>query len=194
MSERSNSRRIWPSTNEPLRRAVRRLHWFRTAFTSYTQEMEKRIGVECDVDEKKLAAIFIAWLRAVNAQKPSSAKARSAYFDFAASLMLRELIANMPLKARTTPQLVDENSAAAFWPEGYICTLFCLAVHDAVVKQEFNAPLPQRPPIDNIRSWWSFRENSREDSRFAAGFLQRLMGHEPNWAMPDIFTMPADDR
>ena len=113
-----------PPSNEPLRISVRRMRWFRTAFEAYVAALGARIDCTYKIDEAKLARIFVRWLRAVARQKPADAKDRQDYFEFAAGLMLRELTADMPLSAITPPTRTVANSAAAFWPEGYACTLF----------------------------------------------------------------------
>ena len=176
-----------PPSNEPLRIAVRRMRWFRTAFDAYVAAMGGRIGCTYKVDEAKLAGIFVRWLRAVRRQKPSDARDRHDYFEFAAGLMLRELTADMPLSVITPPTRTEANSAATFWPEGYACTMFCLTVHSAAMQQEFQDKPELSPAIDDLRHWWSFKENAAMDAAFSVGFLQILLGHQPNWMMPDVF-------
>ena len=176
-----------PPSNEPLRIAVRRMRWFRTAFDAYVAALGMRIGCVYKIDEARLARIFVRWLRAVERQKPADAKDRHDYFEFAAGLMLRELTADMPLSVLTPPTKTDANSAAAFWPEGYACTLFCLTVHSAAMQQEFDDKPEVSPAIDDLRHWWSFKENAAMDASFSVGFLQTLLGHQPNWMMPDVF-------
>jgi hypothetical protein len=176
-----------PPTNEPLRIAVRRLRWFRSAFEAYMAAIGARIGCTYRIDDSKLAGIFVRWLRAVELQKPVGANDRHDFFEFAAGLMLRELTGDMPITATASPTKVDPDSAAAFWPEGYACTMFCLTVHSAAMQQEFQDRPGLSPEIDDLRHWWSFRENARMDAAFSAGFLQMLLGHQPNWMMPDVF-------
>ncbi|MGB8814021.1 MAG: hypothetical protein WCC57_12640 [Paracoccaceae bacterium] len=100
---------------------------------------------------------------------------------------MRELTAELPLQALSAPSKAASDSAAAFWPEGYVCTLFCLTVHAAAAEQEFHDRPDVTPAVDDLRHWWSFRENIRQDNSFSVGFLQLLLGHQPNWAMPDVF-------
>ncbi len=176
-----------PPSNEPLRIAVRRMRWFRTAFEAYVAALGARIDCTYKIDEAKLARIFVRWLRAVERQKPADAKDRYDYFEFAAGLMLRELTADMPLSVITPPTRTDANSAATFWPEGYACTLFCLTVHSAAMQQEFDDKPKVSPAIDDLRHWWSFKENAQMDAAFSVGFLQTLLGRQPNWMMPDVF-------
>lgn len=176
-----------PPTNEPLRIAVRRMRWFRAAFDAYVLAMGARIGCTYKIDEAKLAAIFVRWLRSVERQKPSNPKDRQDYFEFAAGLMLRELTADMPLVALSSPSKTAADSAASFWPEGYVCTMFCLTVHSAALQQEFKDKPQVSPAIDDLRHWWSFKENTTIDAAFSVGFLQILLGNQPNWMMPDVF-------
>lgn len=181
-----------PPTNEPLRIAVRRMRWFRAAFEAYVEAIGTRIGCTYKIDETRLAGIFVRWLRAVERQKPNNPKDRHDYFEFAAGLMLRELTAYMPLTITSPPSTpppsrAGVDSAAAFWPEGYACTMFCLTVHSAAMQQEFKDKPQVSPAIDDLRHWWSFKENARMDSAFSVGFLQSLLGHQPNWMMPDVF-------
>lgn len=176
-----------PPSNEPLRNAVRRMRWFRAAFEAYVEDLGRQIGCTYAIDDAKLAEIFVRWLRAVEQQRPSDKSQRRAFFEFAAGLMLRELTANMPLKAGGKPDKAAPDSAAGFWPEGYACTLFCLTVHMAAMAQEFDAAPTLTDDFDDLRQWWSFRENSVQDASFSVGFLQVLLGNQPNWAFPDVF-------
>ena len=176
-----------PPTNEPLRIAVRRMRWFKAAFLHYAEVSGQELGCSFEVDEVKLAASFMRWLTAIERQKPADKAERRDFFEFAAALMLRELMADLPIKSDGPPRLAKPDSAAAFWPEGYCCTTFCLSVHSAAMAQEFHAATEIDSAIDDLRHWWSFKENSVQDISFSAGFLQMLLGHEPNWVMPDVF-------
>jgi hypothetical protein len=175
-----------PPSNEPLRIAVRRLRWFKQAFLRHADAMGRELGCHFAVDETKLAAAFLRWLEAIERQKPADKSQRRDFFEFAAALMLRELTADMPITASVKLQ---GDSAAAFWPEGYCCTLFCLSVHAAAMQQEFHQKTDLDPAFDDLRHWWSFKENTRQDASFSSGFLQMLLGHEPNWRMPDVFRL-----
>lgn len=178
-----------PPTNEPLRIAVRRLRWFKSAFAAYAETMGRDLGCRFQVDDTKLAAAFLRWLEAIERQKPSDKSQRRDFFEFAAALMLRELTADMPLSAQGAPTRAKAESAAAFWPEGYCCTLFCLSVHAAAMQQEFHEATDLDPAFEDLRHWWSFKENTMQDAGFSSGFLQMLLGHEPNWMMPDVFRL-----
>ena len=187
MSDLPHHPEALPTTNEPLRIAVRRLRWFRAAFHRHAEAYGRDLGCAFEVDDSKLAGIFVRWLDALDLQKPADKSERRAFFEFAAALMLRELIADLPIKAKAAPSIAGPQTAGAFWPEGYACTLFCLSVHSAAMHEEFQARADVAPMIEDLRSWWSFRENARMDKSFSAGFLQMLLGHQPNWMMPDVF-------
>lgn len=187
MSELKLNPEALPRTNEPLRIAVRRLRWFKPAFLGFVDSMGRELGCGFQVDQSKLAEIFVRWLTAVDRERPVDPSERQAFFEFAAALMLRELVADMPLTATSAPTRAGPSSAAAFWPEGYVCTAFCLSVHAAAAAQEFHAKVGVDPAADDLRHWWSFRENVRDDADFSAGFLQFLLGHQPNWSMPAVF-------
>ena len=176
-----------PATNEPLRIAVRRFRWFKAAFLRHAEAMSAELGCRLEVDETKLASAFTRWLDAIEIQRPADKAQRRAFFEFAAALMMRELAADMPVRAEGRPTLAQPGSAAAFWPEGYCCTIFCLSVHAAATAQEFQAGTAIDPAIDDLRHWWSFRENTMQDATFSAGFLQMLLGRQPDWTMPDVF-------
>lgn len=187
MSDRPVWRGDLPPTNEPLRLAVRRLRWFKQAFLRFAQACGQELGCDFAVDEGKLADVFIRWIDAIEQQKPKDKAERRAFFEFAAALMLRELTADMPLKAQGPATKADHGSAAFFWPEGYCCTTFCLSVHAAAKEQEFHQATELDAAFDDLRHWWSLRENAHQDAAFSAGFLQVLLGNKPNWAMPDVF-------
>ena len=96
-----------PETAEPLRVAIRRLRWFRQALARQIAEITAETGIAFAIDDRKLAQIFVAWLREVDAQKPSDPAARRAYFDFVSGMMLRDLLRDMPLRARPLPPGAD---------------------------------------------------------------------------------------
>jgi hypothetical protein len=193
MSDASLKPGTLPETNEPLRIAVRRMRWFKSAFLRYVAAMGEDLGCSFEVDEVKLAAAFMRWLKSIELQKPADKAERRAFFEFAAALMLRELTADLPITAEGPALLADAGSAAAFWPEGYCCTYFCLSVHSAAIAQEFHATTKIDPAIDDLRHWWSFRENALKDASFSSGFLQLLLGQQPNWVMPDVFRARIQD-
>jgi hypothetical protein len=176
-----------PETTEPLRDAIRRLRWFRQAFTRQLDDLRADYGLGFTVDDRKLAQVLVNWLREIDAQKPKDATARRAYFDFVSALMLRDLLRDMPLRAHPLPKGADTARAEYFWPEGFACTIFCLNVRAAVIEQEFDAETTLTPEFFNLRSWWSFRENVGQDANTAMGFFDVFTGNNPEWQMPDSF-------
>jgi hypothetical protein len=176
-----------PATNEPLRIAVRRLRWFRAAFHRHAEAYAQDLGCAFEVDDAKLAGVFVRWLEAIDMQKPAEKTERRAFFEFAAALMLRELIADMPIRAKQPPTKAGPDTAGGFWPEGYACSMFCISIHGAAMEQEFHVKTEVAPVIEDLSAWWSFRENAGRDAGFSAGFLQLLLGQQPNWMMPDVF-------
>ncbi len=179
---------LLPATGDPVHVAARRLRWFRTAFRGYLDHLEGEMGCTFDLDEGRLAEAFVAWLRAVEVQRPADPAARKAYFEFAAGLMLRELVKAAPVRMAAAPTRAAPDSAAAFWPEGYACTMFCLFVVRAALRQEFAEDVGPAPEALDLRNWWSFRENAREDPTISVAFLDLFLGHEPEWFTPGLFS------
>lgn len=178
---------LLPAAAEPLRTAIRRMRWFVSAFRNQITMVGDQAGIRFDLDERKLAMAFVRWLRAVEAQKPHEPDRRRAYFDFAAGLMLRELMRNMPLSVVHRPDDLDAGRADRFWPEGFACMMFCINIRAAVMAQEFEETTQLAPVFFDIRHWWSFRENVQEDSSTAIGFFDLFIGHNPNWDAPKVF-------
>ena len=176
-----------PATAEPFRVAVRRLRWVRSALVSQLEAITAETGVPYEINDRQLAAAFVAWLRRVEAQNPRDPDRRRAFFDFAAGLMLQELLLKMPIAAGPLPPGADTDRAEYFWPEGFACTLFCVNVRAAVLAQEFDATTDITPDFFDIRGWWSFRENVREQASSAIGFFDLFVGREPDWIMPTVF-------
>lgn len=172
---------------EPLRIAVRRLRWFRRSFRTQVRAVEAETGLRFEIDETRLGRVFVAWLRGIEAQRPPPGQARRPFFDFAAGLMLRELLALTPLRIVAQPAAADQARPEYFWPEGFVCTIYCLEVRAAVLRQEFDETASVAPEFFNIRSWWSYRENIREDRDAAIAFLDYFTGVDPDWRMPAVF-------
>jgi hypothetical protein len=176
-----------PVAPEPVRMAVRRLRWFRAALLSQIDAISAETGVSYQINDRALAAAFVAWLRRVEAQNPRDPGRRRAFFDFAAGLMLHELMLKMPLRAGPLPAGADRDQPEYFWPEGFACTVFCVNLRAAVIAQEFDATTEVTPAFSDIRGWWSFRENVREQASTAIGFFDLFVGIDPDWMMPTIF-------
>lgn len=184
---------LLPATAEPVRVAARRFRWFRAAFRFWLDHQEQELGCRFVLDEDALAAAFVAWLRDVEAQRPAQPADRQAYFEFAAGLMLRELVRRMPIRVTTPPTRVGSDQAAGFWPEGHACTMFCLTVARAALHQEFGHAAPLAPEAEDLRTWWSFRENAQEDPSTSVAFLDLFLGREPDWLTPGLFMAGRPD-
>lgn len=185
MSDRSLQ--VQDPDRPPVRKAVQRLRWFHKSFHDQVAQCAHTTGVSFSVDDKKLTAGFIEWLRAFDAQKPHNADSRRAYVGFAAGLMLRTMIRHNPLTATRLPDSFDAADPAYFWPEGYVYVTFCLNIRAAVLEQDFHEDQRLAPELTDLRSWWSFRENIKNDSSLAIAFLDLFAGEVPNWTMSAVF-------
>lgn len=171
----------------PVRKSVRRLRWFRASFAEQTDKIAGETGVVYALDDQRLTAAFLDWLRAFEAQKPGAPDDRRAYVGFAAGLMLRTLLRHKPLTVTSIPEGADATNPAYFWPEGYVYVAYCLNVRSAVLEQDFHEGRRLAPALGEIRTWWSFRENVAEDPSLGIAFLDLFAGEEPDWVMPEAF-------
>ena len=174
-------------SERPIRRAVRRLRWFRSSFIEQATAISEATGVRLKIDEVALAAAFVDWLRAFEAQKPPTVTARRPFVGFAAGLMLESLIRHKPVVADRVPEGTDLTNPAFFWPEGYVYVAYCLNVRAAVLEQDFDERRQLAPELGEIRVWWSFRENSEADASLATAFLDLFSGELPDWSRPAVF-------
>ena len=172
----------------PVRKSVRRLRWFKASFHEQVDALSQVTGVTFDLDDRKLAAVFFDWLRAFEAQKPQNPEARRDYVGFAAGLMLESLVRWKPLTATGLPPAPDTSNPAYFWPEGYVYVAYCMNIRAAVLEQDFDEARDTAPAMEEIRTWWSFKENTAEDPALAIAFLDLFSGEDPNWSMPTVFT------
>lgn len=178
--------------DRPIRKTVRQLRWFKQSFAAQVGEIAARTGVEFELDEKKLAAAFIDWLRLFRVHKPADPGSRRGYVGFAAGLMLRAMLTHRPLSVRRRPQPADAGDPALFWPQGYVYVMYCLNVRAAVLNQEFGEPPKTAPALSDIKTWWSFKENVREDVFLSSAFLDLFAGDQPDWSR--AFPFPARRR
>lgn len=188
MSDHDLHVRTLPKTNKPMRIAARQAHWLQVAFKSYLDVVGQDIGCEFTIDTAKLTSCFVQWLRAVARQNPKDRNVRQEYFNFSAGLMLRELMADMPASATCRPTKISDDNPASFWPEGVACTMFCLAVLYSIEEEEFKIKRTDSANINDLRFWWSFKENCKVDPNYAIAFFQKIYGIEPNWMVPSIFS------
>jgi len=173
------------SSTSKVRYAIRRLRWFRKTFREQARQMEKLAGIAFETDDAKLTGAFVAWLRAfeVNRQGVDDAN-RKDFVYFLAGVMLAELLRARPVIAGPLPAEADPELPLYFWPEGYICTSYCLSVCLAVIEQDYGEEIALDESLFDLRSWQSFRENAAENPTLAIAFLDQFVGNEPNWTFP----------
>lgn len=168
-------------------REARRLRWFLASFRRQIEMLTQQTGVAFALEERRLASVFVDWLHRFEAQRENADLDRRDFTHFAGGLMLRELIRHAPLKAERVPAGADRTNPAFYWPEGYAYVAYCLNVCEAVLEQEFHQHLDPFPDAEDITFWWSFRENTRQDPRWAIAFFDKFSGREPNWNAPEVF-------
>ncbi|MCY0094247.1 hypothetical protein [Hoeflea ulvae] len=173
--------------NLPVRKTIRRARWFIASFRDFLGTVENETQRHFSLDDAKLMSAFTAWFRAFEAQKYKAKEHRLEYVTFAAGLMLRELVRHAPVTVEPASGAADAEAPAGYWPEGYLYVTFCLAVREAVIEQDFSLVNETTPELGDLRTWWSFRENSLEDINMAVGFFERFAGETPNWSMPGLF-------
>jgi len=175
-----------------LRHRLRQLRWFRATFRSSAKVVYETFGVRFEIDEAKLTRAFLDWIEVMEAQKRFAAIDRADFIVFAAGLVLRELIRQAPAReiSGLTEMIETEANAGTaeivrFWPEGFLYTNYCVSAILAVHEQEFGTAPSIDKCADDLRIWWSYRENATEIPAYAVAFLDRFLGAEPNWITPD---------
>lgn len=171
---------------------LRQLRWFRATFRSSAKVVSDTFGVRYEIDETKLTRAFLDWIEIMDAQKRFAEIDRADFIVFAAGLVLRELIRQAPAKEISgLVQLIETEANARtmeivrFWPEGFLYTNYCVSAISAVYEQEFGSAPSIDKCADDLRTWWSYRENVTEMPAYAVAFLDRFLGAEPNWITPD---------
>lgn len=166
---------------------LRQLRWFRRTFGSCVQALDKRYGLKTNVDDQVLARVFVDWVEIIEEKKRLAHIDRADFIKFSGGLMLRELIKAHPATVKLPPDpAIKLPETVSFWPEGFLYTNFCISAVCAVHLQEMGETLALSDSVDDLRTWWSFRENTREMPAYAISFLDRFFGIEPNWSMPDL--------
>ena len=176
-----------------LRHQVRRLRWFKKSFRR-DASLILHHAVELAIEDRRLTEVFLNWIEAFNRQKINASLDRRDFTLFAAGLLLREFIKTRPVSARSRQATQAEASIVSFWPEGFLYTNYCLNVLSAVVQQEFGESLSLSEGADDLRVWWSYRENAEEDPSMAIAFLDKFLGEEPNWRVPESLESRAGMR
>lgn len=175
-----------------LRHRLRRLRWFRMTFRSHARLVGATFGLSFDIDDAKLTRAFLDWVETMDKRKDFARVDRADFVIFAAGLVLRELIRQEPARVvarglQPPPGAVGQEMAeiVEFWPEGFLYTNFCVSAIAAVYEQEFGETPAIDKCADDLRTWWSYRENASEMPAYAVAFLDRFLGAEPNWLLPD---------
>ena len=175
-----------------LSHRLRRLRGFRATFRDSARAVSATYGLRFDIDDTRLARVFLDWAEMMDAQKRFAAVDRSDFIVYAAGLVLRELIRQNPARAMLADNAANLPAAGGeaqeivrFWPEGFLYTNFCVAAIAAVHEQEFGTMPTISACADDLRTWWSYRENATEMPAYAVAFLDRFLGAEPNWLLPD---------
>ncbi|QND53728.1 hypothetical protein HB779_18920 [Phyllobacterium sp. 628] len=174
-----------------LRHSLRRLRWFRMAFRKNVAVIAEHYGYRFTIDETKLTAAFLNWIETVEQQKSFAHVDRKDFIIFAAGLVLKELISQAPAKVQghtpqNNPHASEMADIIAFWPEGFLYTNFCVGTIAAIYEQEFGTAPQIASCANDLRTWWSYRENVGETPGYAISFLDKFLGAEPNWVMPNL--------
>jgi len=176
-----------------LRHRVRRLHWFCDSFKRETQALGQRHGIAFLVNDRALVEAFFNWAARFEQERAASTRNRRDFAIFAGGLMLGELLLTGAVKggigAPIVPMIPPDPAAPiiAFWPEGFLCTHYCLTLVRAILEQDFDVRPAPNPQLEDLRTWQSFRENFRSDPTLAVAFFDVFMGVEPNWVFPQSF-------
>jgi hypothetical protein len=180
---------------------LRGLRFFDEHFCGHVEALAERIGLVIAIDRVKLTRAFLAWGEDFTSQRTAAAIDRRDFTVFTAGMLLTRLIEMEPVTVAKPPAPVEtiEDSTTgsvgpsgaikeiiAFWPEGFLYTSYCINVLQVVVEQETQQPIPMAAIAEDLRSWWSFRENVREDRWSAIGFFDLFVGKEPNWLFPAL--------
>ncbi|WP_159589547.1 hypothetical protein [Chelativorans xinjiangense] len=178
-----------------LRHRLRQWRWFRVAFRKNAEQVRSAFGIRYEIDDVKLARAFFNWLEALERARPYAGIARPDVIVFGAGAVLCELLREHPARhiagsgRKEVPEdLAETAEIAHFWPEGFLYTSFCISGIMTIYEQEFGKAKPLAACVDEIRFWWSFKENVADMPAMAIPFLDRIVGQEPNWMMPAAVT------
>ncbi len=174
-----------------LRHRLRQLRWFRMAFRKNAALITQHFGYHFLIDDTKLTRAFLNWIETVELQKSYADIDRKDFIVFAAGIALKELIAEPPAKltgkagddAFSQPEMRE---IVAFWPEGFLYTNYCVGAIAAICEQEFGSAPEINKCAEDLRTWWSYRENVAEMPEYAIAFLDKFVGIEPNWIAPSL--------
>lgn len=174
-----------------LRHRLRQLRWFRMAFRKNAALITQHFGYHFSIDDTKLTRAFLNWIETVELQKSYADIDRKDFIIFAAGIALKELIKEEPAKltGKTSENALSQpemREIVAFWPEGFLYTNYCVGAIAAICQQEFGTAPETSKCAEDLRTWWSYRENVAEIPDYAIAFLDKFIGIEPNWITPNL--------
>lgn len=176
-------------TDTPIRKSARRLRWFKKELYRQVEALSEQSGIAYLVNDAEVRALFLRWLEAFEAQRPSSLQDRADFVNFASGLMLRELLRANAVTSLSLPESADRSKPVYYWPEGYLYVMLCLTIRAAIFRQDFAVESATSPNSEDLRTWWSFKENMEtEDLNLAIGFLELFAGVTPDWNRPNRFS------
>lgn len=179
-----------------LRHRLRQLRWFRATFRKHASLLHDIYHVGYQIDERKLTEVFLNWVELAEKNKRFARLDKVDYITYTAGLALRELMRLRPATVSAQPAAATGeagrmNDIIAFWPEGFLYTNYCICALAAVREQEFGTLPNIDACADDLRTWWSYRENVGDMPSYAIAFLDKFIGGEPNWVMPDLASARA---
>ncbi len=184
---RSNLK-IEEQSGQPARKALRRLRWFKESFYNQINIVSVDNNASFKTDNTRLAECFICWLKEFELKKPNDPALELEFIRHASGMMLKQLLIQKPVEALHTPDRKDRSEAFTFWPEGYLYVSYCLNVRKLVMDKDFDESINLDDKIDQIGTWWSFKENvETERVDYAIPFLDIFAGDEPRFEAPGEF-------
>ena len=170
-----------------LTHSLRQLRWFRRTLRASFRTLESQHNLKFRIDEAALTGAFLDAVEIIEAQKSAADLDRRDFIVFSAGVFLMEMFKHRPVR------LIDNADARedlpeiiGFWPEGFGYTNYCVCTVAALFEQEFGEAPKVDQSADDLRVWWSYRENVDAVPERAVAFLDRFLGREPNWLLPDF--------
>ncbi|TBW33283.1 hypothetical protein EYW49_20740 [Siculibacillus lacustris] len=170
---------------------VRGLRFFMRHVSDGIRSIGRREGLVATFDERRAASVFLAWVEEMMKQRPASRRNRRDYIIFSTGLLLEHLLTSGSIDVTAPPDRSTQagaaiSEAARFWPEGYLATAYCMTALDIVLTQEGFERCELQPIAGELSTWWSFRENFREDPHLVVPFFDLMIGNKPNWTRPSV--------